>query len=117
MPFLPDQIVNYLKTQYHLSDAEINILLDHEDLRLMFELIVKDNNMTKATINFLLGPVLKYLSQNNINNINDTRINYRHLSELIKLISQEKVNNKQSQKILATIFTSNENSPQQLLAI
>lgn len=117
MPFLPDQIVNYLKTQYHLSDAEINILLDREDLRLMFELIVKDNNMTKATINFLLGPVLKYLSQNNINNINDTRINYRHLSELIKLISQEKVNNKQSQKILATIFTSNENSPQQLLAI
>lgn len=117
MPLLPEQIISYLKTQYHLADSEINILLDHEDLRLMFELIVKDNKMVKETINFLLGPVLKYLSQNNINNINDTRINYQYLSELIKLISQEKVNNKQGQKILTTIFTSNENSPKQLLAI
>lgn len=117
MPFLPEQITNYLKTEYNLTDNEINILLDREDLRAMFELIVKDNKMAKTTINYLLGPVLKYLSQNNINDIKKTRINYQHLSELIKLINQEKVNNKQSQKILTTIFNSNENSPEQLLAI
>lgn len=117
MPFLPNQTANYLKSQYSLTDTEINILLDREDLRLIFELIVKDNKMAKETINYLLGPVLKYLNQNNINNIKDTRVNYQYLSELIRLISQEKINNKQSQRILSTIFTSGENSPQQLLAI
>lgn len=115
IPMLPNEIGDILKSKFNLNDKEINLLLDRRDLLLVFELIVKENNLPRETVNYLLGPVLGYLNGQKIDDINETKLNYQHLSELISLIKEQKVNDKQSQKILLAIFESDKTSPNELL--
>lgn len=117
LPMLPHEIVSNLKQKFNLNDNEINILLDRPDLLHAFEVIVKENNFAKETVNYLLGPVLGYLNAQQINDLRSTKVEYQHLAQLISLIKEAKVNDKQSQKILATIFESSQNSPEQLLKL
>lgn len=117
LPILPNEIEKKLKTKFNLNSNEINILLDRKDLLCAFEVIIEKNQLPKETINYLLGPVLGYLNSKEIDDISSTTVNYQHLSELITMIKKEEVNDKQSQKILTTIFASNQHSPKQLLKL
>lgn len=117
LPMLPNQVAESLQQDYQLNNQEINILLDRKDLLLVFQTVVKENQLGRETINYLLGPVLGYLNEQQISDVETTKLNYKHLAELISLIKAEKVNDKQSQKILATIFTSQEHSPNELLKL
>lgn len=116
-PMLPNEIADNLKHKFNLNDNEINVLLDRKDLLLAFETITKTNNLPRETINYLLGPVLGYLNEQQINDMTTTKLNLQHLAELISMIKAEKVNDKQSQKMLTTIFSDNDNSPSQLLKL
>ncbi|WP_168104656.1 Asp-tRNA(Asn)/Glu-tRNA(Gln) amidotransferase subunit GatB [Spiroplasma platyhelix] len=117
LPMLPNEIADILKNKFSLNDSEINVLLDRRDLLLAFEVIVKENNLSKETVNYLLGPVLGYLNTQQINDLSVTKLNYQHLAELITMIKEQKVNDKQSQKILTTIFESDEHNPNELLKL
>ncbi|MGL5268405.1 MAG: Asp-tRNA(Asn)/Glu-tRNA(Gln) amidotransferase subunit GatB [Spiroplasma sp.] len=117
LPMLPNEIATNLKEKFQLNDTEINILLERNDLLVAFETVVKINHLAKATINYLLGPILGYLNDQQISDIRTTKIDYHHLAQLVAMIKKEQVNNKQSQKILATIFISNKHTPQELLKL
>lgn len=117
LPMLPNEIANILKSKFNFNDSEINILLDRPDLLHVFEIVVKENNLAKETINYLIGPVLGYLNENQINDIRETKLDYYYLAQLISLIKEAKVNDKQSQKILTIIFESKQNTPEQLLKL
>lgn len=117
IPKLPNEIAENLKQNFHLSDSEINILLDRQDLLFAFETIIKINNLSKETINYLLGPVLGYLNEKQISDIKVTSVNYHHLAELITLIKEAKVNDKQSIKMLENIFNSNQHGPLELIKL
>lgn len=117
MPMLPNEIANVLMQKFNLNNKEINILLDRRDLLLAFEVVVKENRLAKETVNYLLGPVLGYLNMQQINDLSTTKLNYQHLAELVTMIKEQKINDKQSQKILATIFKSDEHSPKELLKL
>lgn len=117
LPMMPDEIAANLKDKYQLPTKEINFLLDRRDLLLAFEVVAKETNLPKETANYLLGPILGYLNTHKLTDLSATNLDYQHLAQLILLIKEQKVNDKQSQKILATIFESDEHSPQDLLKL
>lgn len=117
LPILPNQIAAKLEKDYQLNEAEISLLLERNDLLYAFETVVAINHLAKTTINYLLGPVLGYLNEQQISDIRTTKLDYHHLAQLVTMIKNEQVNDKQGQKILVTIFSSNENSPKVLLKL
>lgn len=117
LPMLPNQLAAKLKKDYQLNENEINLLLERSDLLYAFETVVAINHLAEATINYLLGPVLGYLNEQQISDIRTTKLDYHYLAQLVSMIKNEQVNDKQSKKILVTIFNSNENSPEALLKL
>lgn len=115
MPSLPSKVEEQLKDQFQLLDNEVNFLLDRIDFKNIFFEVIKNNNLVKPTINFLLGPVQSYLNANNLETLLETKLTASNLADLINLINQKKVNDKQSKTILENIFKDDKFSPTQLV--
>jgi len=114
LPELPEAITARLVKHYHLSVAEINLLIDHHDLLKLFEATVKINNLIMPTFNYLLGPVQGYCNANNIR-IANSKCSANALAQLVTLIEQQKINDRQSKQILAIIMTKADKSPNELI--
>lgn len=117
LPLLPDIVAQKLVKNYQLNDNEVNYLIDKPEIREFFERCVQENKLIKPTINYLIGPVQAYFNANNFHNINDTKLTAKNLAQLVTLIEQQKINDKQSKIILEKICTSDEFSPEKLLEI
>lgn len=114
LPELPKKLRERLTNQYQLTNTEINLLLDHPAICTIFEQTVAINNLIYPTFNYLLGPIQAYCNTNHTT-INHTKLTPTNLAQLITLINDKKVNDKQSKILLTHIMTNPELSPQQLM--
>ncbi|WP_375317984.1 Asp-tRNA(Asn)/Glu-tRNA(Gln) amidotransferase subunit GatB [Spiroplasma endosymbiont of Virgichneumon dumeticola] len=114
LPELPKALEERLEKQYKLNKADINILLDKIEILNIFEETVKINNLPIPTVKCLLGLVQAYFNSNNIN-IENTKLTPGNLAELVVLINDQKINDKQSKELLTIIMTNNEKSPNVLI--
>lgn len=114
LPPLPKDLEERLEKDYNLNKADINILIDKIEILDMFEKTVKINNLPIPTIRCLLGLVQSYCNSNNAN-IELTKLTAENLAQLVMLINDQKVNDKQSKELLTIIMTNNEKSTNALV--
>lgn len=114
LPELPKAIIERLEKQYHLSKKDIDLLIDKLEILTIFERTVTINNLPLPTFNYLIGPVQAYCHANKTT-INSSKLTANNLAQLITLVYEQKINDKQSKQLLDIIMINNETSPNQLI--
>ncbi len=114
LPELPKQLIERLEKQYNLPQKDINILIDKLEMLTIFEQTVSINQLPLPTFNYLVGPVQAYCNANNIT-INNSQLTANNLAQLVNLVYQQKINDKQSKQLLNAIMVNNEKSPTELI--
>lgn len=115
LPELPKQLMERLEKQYNLPQKDINLLIDKLEMLTIFEQTVSINQLPLPTFNYLVGPVQAYCNANNIT-INNSQLTANNLAQLVNLVYQQKINDKQSKQLLNTIMVNNnEKSPTELI--
>lgn len=111
---LPKKIEERLAKNYNLNKNDINILLDKIEILNMFEETVKINNLAIPTVNCLLGMVQAYCNSNNTS-IEHTKLTPDNLAQLVILINEQKINDKQSKELLTIIMSNDKQTPNYLV--
>lgn len=114
LPELPKQLMERLEKQYNLTQKDINLLIDKLEMLTIFEQTVSINQLSLPTFNYLVGPVQAYCNANNIT-INNSQLTANNLAQLVSLVYQQKINDKQSKQLLNAIIVNNEKSPAELI--
>lgn len=114
LPELPKKIEERLAKNYNLNKNDINILLDKIEILNMFEETVKINNLAIPTVNCLLGMVQAYCNSNNTN-VEHTKLTPDNLAQLVILINEQKINDKQSKELLNIIMSDDKQTPNDLV--
>lgn len=114
LPELPKKIEERLAKNYNLNKNDINILLDKIAILNMFEETVKINNLAIPTVNCLLGMVQAYCNSNNTS-IEHTKLTPDNLAQLVILINEQKINDKQSKELLTIIMSDDKQTPNDLV--
>lgn len=114
LPELPKKIEERLAKNYNLNKNDINILLDKIEILNMFEETVKINNLAIPTVNCLLGMVQAYCNSNNTS-IEHTKLTPDNLAQLVILINEQKINDKQSKELLTIIMSNDKQTPNDLV--
>lgn len=114
LPELPKQLIERLEKQYNLSIKDINWLIDKLEMLTIFEQTVNINQLSLPTFNYLIGPVQAYCNANNIT-VNNSQLTAENLAQLVTLVYQQKINDKQSKQLLNEIMVNNEKNPADLI--
>ncbi|MDP0488192.1 MAG: Asp-tRNA(Asn)/Glu-tRNA(Gln) amidotransferase subunit GatB [Fusobacterium sp. JB020] len=98
---MPEDIVakiNRFVNDYKLPQYDADILCLDIELANYFEEVVKESNNAKASANWILTEVLKYLKDNHIE-INDFPISAKDLGKIIELIDKNIISSKIAKKL------------------
>lgn len=114
LPELPKQLMERLEKQYNLPQKDINFLIDKLEMLTIFEQTVSINQLSLPTFNYLVGPVQAYCNANNIT-INNSELTANNLAQLVNLVYEQKINDKQSKQLLNAIMINNEKNPNDLI--
>ena len=81
-----------------LSDYDANLLIADKDISVYYDLALKSGANPKLIANWVIGDVQAILNKNNIH-INEFKVSPTNLAELILLVEEGKVSNKQAREI------------------
>lgn len=111
MPPLPNELIRKYKTELELSEYDALLLTDNKNIALYFEELIQNTNNYKQAANWMMGSVKSYLNQNALE-IEDFPIKPKMISDLIKLVDDNKVSNSvAAQKIFPVMIESPDKSP------
>lgn len=107
MPALPAEIKEKLIKDYSLTDYDAQLIADDSELNRLFSEIVKGTGNYKAAANWVIGPVKKYLSDNEVS-IDETGIRSQAIVELIGLIDGGMISYGIAQKLIPVMAANPE---------
>lgn len=90
MPILPRAIVKQLGAEFGINKAEATILAEDVDLYQYFNLAKATVNNQKSLINWLIGSVRNYLSEQSIS-ITTFKVSPKQLATVINLVEEKKI--------------------------
>lgn len=99
LPELPDARKARYIEQYGLSSYDADVLTSSKDLAEFFDNTLNHYNDAKAIANWIMGDLLRYLNENNLE-IKNSKVTPKALGELLSLIEDGTI----SGKIAKTIF-------------
>lgn len=106
LPELPDQLVQRLTNQYHLSSYDAALIALERETSRYFEEVVTFTDNTKAAANWLNGPVRSFLNEKGVG-IDAFPVSPIRLAELIDLVSSGKVSFTVAAQELLPVMTGN----------
>jgi len=106
-------VLEYERKQKYINDYGISIvdagtLTKDKKLSDYFEKVISYGVSEKETSNIIVGFLLGYLNKN-FKNISDIEINAKEFSEIIKMMTDGKISNKQVKDILTKSLDENKN--------
>ncbi|MEM2875763.1 MAG: Asp-tRNA(Asn)/Glu-tRNA(Gln) amidotransferase subunit GatB [Candidatus Bathyarchaeia archaeon] len=107
MPELPDARAERLEKVYGLPRYDAEVLVADKAIADFFEECVKLYNQPKKISNWMMGDVLRYLYENNLE-IYESKLSPEKLVEMIKLIDEGEISGKIAKKILPEIILTGE---------
>jgi aspartyl-tRNA(Asn)/glutamyl-tRNA(Gln) amidotransferase subunit B len=114
LPALPEELIDKYVQQLHLSDYDARVICDDKDRADYFEKIIRFTSNYKTAANLLLGPVMSYLNENNLD-IKALSLKPESLAALITMIENGRVNfSVASQKILPRLISDPAKDPSSL---
>lgn len=108
MPVLEYDRKKKYTEEYGIGIVDASTLTKDKKLSDYFESIISNGSNPKDTANIIVGFLLGYLNKN-FKTINDVDINSRDFSEVIKMMSEGKISNKQVKDIFTKALDENKN--------
>lgn len=108
MPILEYERKQTYINEYGISVVDSTTLTKDKNLSDYFEEIISNSASPKETSNIIVGFLLGYLNKNN-KSINDINISTKDFSEIIKMMSEGKISNKQVKDIFTKSLNENIN--------
>ena len=108
MPVLEYDRKKKYTEEYGIGIVDASTLTKDKKLSDYFESIISNGANPKDTANIIVGFLLGYLNKN-FKTINDVDINSRDFSEVIKMMSEGKISNKQVKDIFTKALDENKN--------
>ena len=108
MPVLEYDRKKKYTEEYGIGIVDASTLTKDKKLSDYFESIISNGANPKDTANIIVGFLLGYLNKN-FKTINDIDINSRDFSEVIKMMSEGKISNKQVKDIFTKALDENKN--------
>ncbi len=113
MPELPEARVKRFMTTYGLPQYGAKVLVGNKALADFFEECVKLYNKPNDVSNWVIGDLLRYLYENNLE-ISESKITPEHLSEIIRLIDDGIISGKIAKRVLREVVSTGQ-SPLQIV--
>ena len=104
LPELPHEKLERLCKEYNLSEYEADILVENGSIARYFETAYQSNN-SKHLINLVLRDVMGYLKEEKIE-LHVFKVTPEKLAALVKLLDDERINNRGAQEIFKTVAKS-----------
>ena len=108
MPVLEYDRKKKYTEEYGIGIVDASTLTKDKKLSDYFESIISNGSNPKDTANIIVGFLLGYLNKN-FKTINDIDINSKDFSEVIKMMSEGKISNKQVKDIFTKALDENKN--------
>lgn len=108
MPVLEYDRKKKYTEEYGIGIVDASTLTKDKKLSDYFESIISNGSNPKDTSNIIVGFLLGYLNKN-FKTINDIDINSKDFSEVIKMMSEGKISNKQVKDIFTKALDENKN--------
>ena len=108
MPVLEYDRKKKYTEEYGIGIVDASTLTKDKKLSDYFESIISNGSNPKDTANIIVGFLLGYLNKN-YKTINDIDINSKDFSEVIKMMSEGKISNKQVKDIFTKALDENKN--------
>lgn len=106
-PELPEsRLKRYLSMG--LNEYDSSILLSNKETSDYFDETVKTGVNPKLIANWIIGDVHSYLNKNNLS-IKDFNVSPQYLGDLIKLVEENTISNKQARDVFAKMIEDNKN--------
>ena len=109
LPELPDEKFDRFSKTYDVKEQDLNIIISDSDLSIYFEDLVKLTKLPQQTANWLLGEMLRYTKEQNIE-INQFPISQDRIAELIILYSDNQLTNTNAKKIFTLMLDNDKNA-------
>lgn len=103
MPELPDARVERFKEMYGLPQYDAEVLVADKAIADFFEGCVKLYNQPKKIANWVMGDVLRYLYENDLE-IYESNLSPKRLVDMIRLIDEGEISGKIAKRILPEII-------------
>ena len=103
MPELPDARVERFKEMYSLPQYDAEVLVADKAIADFFEECVKLYNQPKKVANWVMGDVLRYLYENDLE-IYESNLSPKRLADMIRLIDEGEISGKIAKRILPEII-------------
>jgi aspartyl-tRNA(Asn)/glutamyl-tRNA(Gln) amidotransferase subunit B len=116
LPSLPEEWVQKLIKEYHLTEYDARILSEDHELIAYYIEILNECPNAKAVANWLIGPVKSYCNENHLG-WSDVKINPRQWAKLISLIDDGKLNFSTAAHKLLPVMMQDKNADPGDLAI
>jgi aspartyl-tRNA(Asn)/glutamyl-tRNA(Gln) amidotransferase subunit B len=97
--------------QYGLSEKEVDIIIDDRCLSLYYESLVEYGANPKTAANWVLGDILRLLKQKELSS-DDIPVKPEALSELIKMISTDKISITAGKEVFEEMFNTGKDADQ-----
>ena len=110
LPELPDQKKERFINEYNLKNYDAEILVDDQYVSDFFEKLVK-NRDSKLVVSWLTVELFSYLKKIN-KNLKDSNISPEKIGDLIDLISDSKISNRQAKEIFEDYVQTNKSGEQ-----
>lgn len=102
---LPEAKRNRLKSEYGLSDFDVETLTSSRDLAVWFEEAAKGAKDVKKVANWILAELLAVLNEKK-QTINDVSISPKHITELVNAIADKRISSAQGKTVFAKMLES-----------
>lgn len=100
---LPEAKRTRLKSQYNLSDFDVQTLTSSRDLAMWFEEAAKSSKDVKKTTNLILAELLAVLNEKSIG-ITELSITPEHIAQLSNATAENKITSKQAKEVFAEML-------------
>ncbi|MDD3083437.1 MAG: Asp-tRNA(Asn)/Glu-tRNA(Gln) amidotransferase subunit GatB [Candidatus ainarchaeum sp.] len=114
MPELPQQKIQRFVSEYNLNEYESNVLCNNFDLSKLFEELMQKKVDAKITSNLLTRELLSILNHDSLK-LNQVKIKINDLQELILLIKNGKVSDKNVKQSLINYISGDNTPPKEYL--
>ncbi len=99
IPMLQYERINMYMDKYSLSRYDSTILVKEKEIADYFEKCIKEGSDPKLAANWIISIILGHLNKLEIG-INDIYVTPKMLTELIKMVSENKISSKQGKEVL-----------------
>ena len=105
LPTLPEEKKKEYIEKLGLSEYDSELLISTDGMSAFFDETVKNTDDVKTVVNFLIGDILAYLNNNEIE-FEDIKFNPKQLADLVNLMKGGDINLGIAKKVLNNMFES-----------